>query len=268
LPPEAVYRWRVEAGLGHRDRVLPVPFTDLPALRPWFSPERPGPLIFEHVLATGLGGCRVDRWPGPRVVIAHNAENYAVRGDPAALTPGDLADVRGLVEAAPQWWPLLQRSAPKRIAVWPRIIAALPAAVPTPAAHPVVRRLTPADADRVAALPGDLAWIHESYDGAERMLAAGVAHGALVDGKVVAVAVAFHRGLEYEDIGVVTVEGYRRRGLSAACAGAVIADIRGRGRIPSWSTSPDNTGSRAVAARLGFVPDRDDVLYAVRTPVP
>jgi RimJ/RimL family protein N-acetyltransferase len=247
--------------------VLPVPLTDLPALRSWFAPERPGPLVLAHIEATGLGACRVDRWPDPRVVLATVADVTAVRGDPDAVTPGHLSGIRGLVEAPPQWLPALRRSAP-RTAVWPRVIAALPPDAPTPAPHPAVHRLTPADADPVAALPADLAWIHESWGGAERMLAEGVAHGAVVDGRLVSVAVAFHRGREYEDIGVVTAEGHRRRGLSAACAGAVVADIRARGRTPSWSTSPDNTGSRAVAARLGFVHDRDDVLYAVRTPIP
>jgi RimJ/RimL family protein N-acetyltransferase len=253
--------------VGHGGGVLPVPSADLPALRPWFSPERPGPLVLPHIEATGLGGCQVDRWPDPRVVLATLADMTALRGDPDAVTPGHLAGIKGLVEAAPEWLPALRRSAPTT-AEWPRIIAALPPDAPTPDPHPAVRRLTPADLDLVAALPEDIAWIHESWGGAERMLAEGVAHGAVVDGKVVSVAVAFHCGRRYEDIGVVTAEGYRRRGLSAGCAAAVIADVRGRGRIPSWSTSPENTGSRAVAERLGFVRDREDVLYAVRTAIP
>jgi RimJ/RimL family protein N-acetyltransferase len=248
--------------------VIPVPPADLPALEPWFVPERPGPLVYQQVLRSGLGGCSVDRWPRPRVVLAHNADNYALRGDPDAVSEGHLAEVRGLVDAPPEWAPVLQRSAPSAVAQWPRIIAALPADAPATAAHPAVRRLGPADADLVAALPDDLAWIHESWGSGERMLAAGVAHGAVVDGALVSVAVAFHCGVEYEDIGVVTAETHRRRGLSAACAAAVVADVRGRGRTPTWSTSPDNTGSRAVAARLGFVHVRDDVLYAVRTAVP
>jgi RimJ/RimL family protein N-acetyltransferase len=176
--------------------------------------------------------------------------------------------VRGLVEAPPEWLPVLRESAPSAFAVWPRIIAALPADAPTAAAHPAVRRLGPADADLVAALPADIDWIHQSWGGAARMLAEGVAHGAVVDGELASVAVAFHCGFDHEDIGVVTAEPHRRRGLSAACAAAVVADVRARGRTPSWSTSPENTGSRAVAARLGFVPARDDVLYAVRTPIP
>jgi GNAT superfamily N-acetyltransferase len=247
--------------------VLPVPPADLPALRPWFTPERPGPLVFGHVLRSGVGGCSVDRWPDPRVVLAEVADNYALRGDPDAVSPGHLAGVRGLVEAAPEWLPVLRASAGE-VAPWSRIIAALPADAPAAAAHPAVRRLGPADADLVAALPPDIDWIHESWGGAERMLAEGVAHGAVVDGELASVAVAFHCGFGHEDIGVVTAAAHRRRGLSAACAAAVVADVRGRGHVPSWSTSPDNTGSRAVAARLGFVPVRDDVLYAVRMPVP
>ena len=85
---------------------------------------------------------------------------------------------------------------------------------------------------------------------------------------IAALAVPFYVGGRYEDIGVVTEPEYRRKGLSTACAAALIADIRARGRVPSWSTSPDNTGSRGVAAGLGFVHDRDDVLYALRTPIP
>jgi predicted GNAT family acetyltransferase len=84
----------------------------------------------------------------------------------------------------------------------------------------------------------------------------------------VAVATAFFVGTQHEDIGVVTEPGYRGRGLSTSCAAAVIADVRARGRRPTWTTSPENTGSRAVAARLGFVHARADVLYAVGVPVP
>ena len=91
---------------------------------------------------------------------------------------------------------------------------------------------------------------------------------AVADERVVAVAAAFFVGRAYEDVGVVTQPGYRGRGLGMACAAAVVADIRARGRRPSWTTSPDNVGSRGIAARLSFVHERDDVLYAVGVPVP
>jgi RimJ/RimL family protein N-acetyltransferase len=255
--------------------VLAVPTAEWSALRPWFQPERPGPLVFEHVLTSGRGRCLADRWPEPRAVLAETAENYTLRGDPGALTDADIDAITGLVEAPPEWLPRLRNSDPG-LGVWQRVVAALPAdAVAAPSAPrkahragTAVRKLTPADAAALAALPEDIAWIHESWGGVEPVLAAGVAHGAVVDGEIVSVAVAFFQGRAYEDIGVVTAKGYRRAGLSAACAAAVVADIRARGRVPSWTTSPDNTGSLAVAAQLGFVHDRDDVLYAVRTPIP
>lgn len=50
--------------------------------------------------------------------------------------------------------------------------------------------------------------------------------------------------------------------------GAGIADIRARGHVPGWSTSPDNAGSLAVADRLGFRQIGTGVLYAFRVPIP
>ena len=266
--PVSANRVAWSAALVHRDRVLLVPSEDLPALRPWFGPERAGPLVFEQVLRSGIGSCSVDRERDPRVVLAEaGGGNYALRGDPDAVTPDDMAAVVGMVEAGPQWLPALQRSAPGT-AVWERIVAALPATAAMPPPRPEVRRLTPADADPLAALPEDLAWIHDTWGGAEGALAAGVAHGAVVDGEIVSVALPYYRGLAHEDIGVVTAAGHRGRGFSTACVTAVVADVRARGNVPTWTTSPDNASSLGVARRLGFVHDHDDVLYAVRIPIP
>ncbi|GAA1280851.1 hypothetical protein GCM10009609_51010 [Pseudonocardia aurantiaca] len=247
--------------------VLTVPSSVVPELRPWFAPERPGPLIFEHVARTGHGRCRVDRWPDPQVVSAELPSNYAMRGDPAHLTTRDLAGVAGFVEAPAGWLPAL-RSADPQTGVWQRVVAALPAGATVPPPRADVRLLTPADAPTMAGLSRDSAWIHETWGGPAGLLAARVARAVVVDGLVAALAVPFYVGAEHEDVGVVTEPEHRGRGLSTTCAAAAVADIRARGRIPTWSTSPDNTGSLAVAARLGFKHVRDDVLYAVRTPIP
>jgi predicted GNAT family acetyltransferase len=66
----------------------------------------------------------------------------------------------------------------------------------------------------------------------------------------------------------VTEPGVRRLGLSTACAGPVCQDVRRRGRVPSWTTSPDNTASLGVAAKLGFTLQRRDRLLVVDVPVP
>jgi RimJ/RimL family protein N-acetyltransferase len=244
-----------------------VPPTDVPALSFWFAPERPGPLIYQHVARTGHGRCRVDRWPDPRVVLAELPGNYALRGEPDAIAPEELADITGFVEAPPAWLPALRATDPGT-AEWDRVIAVLPAEVPTPPPDPRVRRLTPDVAPALRGLSPDSAWISETWGGPDGLLAAEVAHGVLAGGRIAALAVPFYVGNGHEDIGVVTEPAHRRRGLSAACAGTLVADIRARSRVPTWSTSPDNTGSLAVAARLGFRRVREDVLYAVRTAIP
>lgn len=126
-----------------------------------------------------------------------------------------------------------------------------------------MRRLETADAVSLAALDPSLAWIHQTWGGARELADAGLAWAAFVDGRIVSVALPFYVGERHEDIGVVTDPGHRRRGLSTACAAGLIADIRARGRLPSWSTSTGNRASLAVTARLGFVREREDVLYAV-----
>jgi RimJ/RimL family protein N-acetyltransferase len=247
--------------------MLTVPPGELPAMRPWFAPERPGPLILEHVVRTGYGRCRVDRWPDPHVVVAELPGNYALRGDPDLASGRDLADIAGFVEAPPEWLPALRASDPGT-AEWPRVVAALPPSVRVAPPRADVRLLTPADAPALAGLSRESAWISETWGGPDGMLASGTARGVLVDGQIAAIALPFFVGAEHEDIGVVTEPAYRRQGLSMGCAAAVVGDIRARGRIPTWTTSPDNAASLGVAARLGFEHVRDDVLYAVRTAIP
>jgi predicted GNAT family acetyltransferase len=126
----------------------------------------------------------------------------------------------------------------------------------------------PADVAGLEALHPSISWISETWGGHAGLAASGRAWVAVDDDRPVAVATAFFVGTEHEDVGVVTEPGYRGRGLSTSCAAAVVADVRARGHRPTWTTSPDNAASRAVAARLGFVHARDDVLYAVGVPIP
>lgn len=236
------------------------------ALRPWF-PERPGPLIHAHVVSTGHGRCRVDRWPDPRAVIAELPDNLALRGDPDALDPAHLPDLAGFVEAPPAFVPLLRALDPE-LTAWDRIVAVLPEAAEVPPPRVPVRRLVPADAPALAGLDPTIDWISKTWGGPDGLAGSGYAWAAFAGDRPVSIAVSFYVGETYEDIGVVTEAGHRGRGLSTACVSALIGDIRARGHRPSWTTSPDNAGSRGVADRLGFAHVREDVLYALRTPIP
>jgi RimJ/RimL family protein N-acetyltransferase len=245
----------------------PLPARDHESLRRWFTPERPGPVIWAHVLRTRHGYCAVDRWPEPRTVLAEVGANYSVRGDPDRL--GELAGtLAGFVEAPPSWLPALRRIHPG-LHVWDRMIFELadrPA--PPPAVDAEVRRLGPGDEGPLAALSEDVRWIAATWGGAAGLAADRVGWGAFVDGRLASVAVPFFLGERFEDIGVVTEPEHRGRGLSPACASGVITDALERGHRASWSTSTDNLASIRVAERLGFRLDRRDVLYLVRTPLP
>jgi RimJ/RimL family protein N-acetyltransferase len=245
----------------------PLPAQDHESLRPWFTPERPGPIIWAHVLRTGHGSCLVDRWPDARTVLAETGGNYCLRGDPDRL--GEVATtLAGFVEAPPSWLPALRRIDPG-LHAWDRVIFELadPPA-PPPRVDAEVRRLGPDHADALTALGEDIRWIAATWGGATGLAASRVGWGAFVDGRLASVAVPFYLGERFEDLGVVTESEHRGRGLSPACAARVIEDGLARGHRATWSTSTDNVASMRVAERLGFRLARHDVLYLVRTPPP
>ncbi len=245
------------------------------ALQDWFLPERADSLIGPHVIATGHGHCWVDRWPSPRAVLvetgllAEAAGNYSLLGDPAALTPADIRPhIRGFVYAPASFAPLLHATFPN-LQVWQRVIyAPLADKVALPDIAPGVRRLAAEDTAVLEGMEPAAAWISKTWGGAQGMADSGYGWGAFIDGELAAVACTFFLGWSYENVGVVTVAKFQRRGLSTACTAALCRDIRARGRQPTWETSPDNTASQRVAEKIGFQVDRQDVSYVIGVDIP
>jgi GNAT superfamily N-acetyltransferase len=256
-----------------RDTAALVPLTpgQLATLRHWFLPERPGPLVAQHVMATGHGSCLADRWPDPRALVVETGGNWTLAGDPGALDPAALRGrVVGFVETPAEFEPLLAAAA-RELHVWPRVVLALEGPVQPPPGHRgghQVRRLGPGDAGALAGLGDETGWIANSWGGPGGLAASATAWGAFASERLVAVACPFFVGAVYEDLGVATEPGFRGLGLSTACAAAVCQDVRRRGRIPSWTTSPDNAASLQVAVKLGFRRQRDDRLLVADVPIP
>lgn len=238
-------------------------------LEDWFLPERVGPLIGPHVIATGRGRCWVDHWPSPRALVVETGGNYVMAGDPDALTPFELQPhIKGFVYGPGGFAPLLRAAFPD-LQVWQRIIfAPLADEVALPAAAPGTRRLTAADTAALEGMGSESAWISKSWGGPQGLAHSGYAWGAFVDGELTAVACTFFLSRSYEEVGVVTAPQFRRRGLSTACSAGLCRDIRARGRRPLWSTSPDNTASLRVAEKLGLLVERQDDAYVIGIDIP
>jgi RimJ/RimL family protein N-acetyltransferase len=251
--------------------LVPLTRQQLATVRHWFLPERPGPLIAQHVLGTGYGTCLADRWPEPRALVVQAGGNYTLAGDPGALDPIGLGNqVAGFVEAPAPFVPLL-RAAFGEVPEWQRMIFTVEgplSPVPEPRGGHLVRRLGAEDDSSLASLGDETGWIANTWGGPEGLAGSGMGWGAFAGRQLVAVACPFFVGEAYEDLGVATEPAFRGLGLSTACAGAVGQDVRRRGRIPSWTTSPDNTASLRVASKLGFSLQRRDRLHVVGIAIP
>ena len=80
----------------------------------------------------------------------------------------------------------------------------------------------------------------------------GFAAAAIVDDQIASIAQASGVTEQYADIGIFTLEPYRRKGYAAACVSLVAREAQKRGLTPVWSTGADNAGSLATAKRVGY----------------
>ena len=130
----------------------------------WFVPEPPGAdAMAAHMTRTGRGEVFADRWPEPRLLLLSADGDVLLRGDPAAVPASALAGrVRGFVDAPADFEPVLREVAGSVI-VWQRVVQVLDGVAPPPG--PAARRLRPADADALAALPVELRWIWKTWGG-------------------------------------------------------------------------------------------------------
>jgi predicted GNAT family acetyltransferase len=56
------------------------------------------------------------------------------------------------------------------------------------------------------------------------------------------------------EVGLATLEAYRRRGLATKALRCMAASMAGRHAWPAWLVEDDDVASRQLAAKLGFVP--------------
>lgn len=136
---------------------------------------------------------------------------------------------------------------------WRRIgatIHAWPGDVPLPARPPAAeaRLMESGELQALRHLPADLR---------EELIIASAyspVAGAFAGGAPVAFCCASAVTETLWDIGIDTLDGYRRRGLARKAAQLLMATMGARGQWPVWGSEDGNEPSLALARKLGFVP--------------
>ena len=67
------------------------------------------------------------------------------------------------------------------------------------------------------------------------------------------------------DISIDTLEEYRWQGHAARCVSWMVTEMRGRGKEPVWGAEETNPPSMRLAAKLGFVPVDELILFRPAT---
>ena len=90
------------------------------------------------------------------------------------------------------------------------------------------------------------------WDSPRAFLSEGKGFCMMEGGDIACTAFSSYIGNRQVDIGIETAESYRRRGLGAPTAAAMVAHCLERGLGPDWGCAATNTGSQKIAQKLGF----------------
>jgi GNAT superfamily N-acetyltransferase len=118
----------------------------------------------------------------------------------------------------------------------------------------------PFGASDLAAVADDLPEeLRSELEGALTRDAPAVAASA--DGRPVSFCYAADETEGLWDISIDTLEPYRRQGYAAQCVSYMIDEMRRRGKEPVWAAEETNLPSMRLAAKLGFVPVEELLLF-------
>lgn len=191
---------------------------------------------------------------------AYLVEPNFLPGEPAGYAP-DATSLWALLQQVQGWFcvlaeveiaralgPLIEQARGAPVRYYTDVLLELAAF--TPHRLPNVRLLTEADLPTLLA-NSQLSELSEAQHRA--LIQAHLQAGAFVDRQCVALANVDAPIGRYAEIGVVTLEGHRRRGYSSAAASLIIQQLLRQGRVPLWSCGAGNPASIATANKLGFV---------------
>ena len=116
--------------------------------------------------------------------------------------------------------------------------------------HECVRRFLIDDLELLESAPKDFQG--HGYGSPLGLIEQGVVAGGIISGQVVSIAHTAGHTKKFADIGVITHEEWRNKGLASAGASIVVEVLQNEGITPVWSAGDDNLPSVRVAEKLGF----------------
>ncbi len=116
-----------------------------------------------------------------------------------------------------------------------------------------VRLLAPSELAAIDRLPPDLL--------AEFRVAYSPIAASLADGRPVSFCYAAAQTESLWDISIDTLEGFRNQGYAARCVAYMVERMEGKGLRPVWGAEEWNRASLGLAAKLGFVPVDELVVF-------
>jgi RimJ/RimL family protein N-acetyltransferase len=181
------------------------------------------------------GGFVLSRAGDAAAIVGTPDSSHARQATEGLTTDADLLVPPDSVEAAGRLFPGITL----RRAILHRLAAPLPASRdPAVEIHQVDERF-------LSSLPPELATEAEG---------AFIAAVRKVDGMAVSMCGTSSITESLWDVGIDTLNGYRRRGHARECFLTLATHLRAKGREPVWGAYEDNHASLAMAASLGFRP--------------
>lgn len=181
----------------------------------------------------------------------------------APAEPEVFAALYGYVPLNAAWEAALVADHDGRLGVIPRRAFRFDAATGTDLvrgwrdAVPAGVRVVPIDRPLAERIDAELEeGIGRVWGGYDRFVAGGFGFCSLVDGAPASVAVALAVGAGEANIGVVTAEPFRRRGLATLTCSAYVERCLDSGLVPTWDSDAANAASLATARKLGFGDER------------
>ena len=155
-------------------------------------------------------------------------------------------------EAAEAVAQVVQEHASRPVERLPQLHRILTTAPPAFLSNPPARLLTSADLELIEQAPPQFAPALAGWESRAVALSESGAAAVVLDGGIVSLACVFARTPRHADIAVHTLQDFRSRGYSTACAALVARVVLESGRTPTWTVQERNLASVRISEKLGF----------------